>query len=128
MLISTYLHHLNQYRQDREAILKLSAFFKTQSASLEVGVSYNERSFQIWQQEKFLIKQGSRLLKNVGLDVADLNVYETAEPLAYYSHSKQTPQNILIIGEEFLQSGAADLIGVGRAMLADHRWAEKQMS
>ena len=32
------------------------------------------------------------------------------------------------VGEEFLQSGAADLIGVGRAMLADHRWAEKQMS
>ena len=29
--------------------------------------------------------------------------------------------------EEFLQEGAADLIGVGRAMLADHRWAEKQM-
>ena len=92
-----YLHHLNQYRQDRESILKLSDFFKTQSASLQVVVSYNERSFQIWQQEKFLIKQGSRLLKNVGLDVADLNVYETAEPLAYYSHSKQTPQNILII-------------------------------
>lgn len=29
--------------------------------------------------------------------------------------------------EEFLQAGAGDLIGVGRAMLANHRWAEQQM-
>lgn len=29
--------------------------------------------------------------------------------------------------EKLLQEGAADLIGVGRAMLRDHRWAEKQM-
>ena len=29
--------------------------------------------------------------------------------------------------EEFLQAGAADLIGVGRAMLANHRWAQQQM-
>lgn len=29
--------------------------------------------------------------------------------------------------ESFLQTGAADLIGVGRAMLANHRWAEQQM-
>lgn len=92
-----YLHHLNQYRQDREAILKLSDFLKTQRTALDVVVSFNERSFQIWQQEKFLAKQGSRLLKNVGLEFDDLNVYETAEPLAYYSHSKQTPQKILII-------------------------------
>ena len=26
-----------------------------------------------------------------------LNVYETAEPLAYYSHTRQTPQNLLIL-------------------------------
>lgn len=59
--------------------------------------SLNERSFQIWQQEKFLAQEGQRLLKNVGLTLDDLNIYETAEPLAYYSVSKETPQNILII-------------------------------
>lgn len=30
--------------------------------------------------------------------------------------------------ETLLQEGAADLIGVGRAMLWDHRWAEQQMA
>ena len=46
---------------------------------------------------KILAQEGQRLLKNVGLTVDDLNIYETAEPLAYYSVSKETPQNILII-------------------------------
>ena len=41
--------------------------------------------------------RGQRLLKNLGLTTKDLNIYETTEPLAYYSQHKNTPQNILII-------------------------------
>lgn len=92
-----YLTHLTQYSNDREAILKLSSFFQTKSSDLEHPTAINERSFQIWQQEKFLLEEGNRLLKNVGLSMTDLNVYETAEPLAYFSACKETPQNILII-------------------------------
>ena len=92
-----YLNHLKQYELDREAIFKLSDFFQSQRACLQLPTSLNERSFQIWQQEKFLAQEGQRLLKNVGLTLDDLNIYETAEPLAYYSVSKETPQNILII-------------------------------
>lgn len=92
-----YLNHLRQYALDREAILKLSAFFSDHRDCLQFSTSLNERSFQIWQQEKFLAQEGQRLLKNVGLTIDDLNIYETAEPLAYYSVSKETPQNILII-------------------------------
>lgn len=92
-----YLNHLKQYELDREAILKLSDFFQSQRSCLQLPTSLNERSFQIWQQEKFLAQEGQRLLKNVGLTLDDLNIYETAEPLAYYSVSKETPQNILII-------------------------------
>ena len=92
-----YLNHLKQYELDREAIFKLSDFFQSQRSCLQLPTSLNERSFQIWQQEKFLAQEGQRLLKNVGLNLDDLNIYETAEPLAYYSVSKETPQNILII-------------------------------
>lgn len=92
-----YLNHLKQYELDREAIFKLSDFFQSQRSCLQLPTSLNERSFQIWQQEKFLAQEGQRLLKNVGLTLDDLNIYETAEPLAYYSVSKETPQNILII-------------------------------
>ena len=86
-----YLTHLTQYSNDREAILKLSSFFQTKSSDLEHPTAINERSFQIWQQEKFLLEEGNRLLKNVGLSMTDLNVYETAEPLAYFSACKETP-------------------------------------
>lgn len=92
-----YLNHLTQYNEDRLAIMKLSVFFQNQADCLKQQTATNERSFQIWQQEKFLAQEGSRLLKNVGLSIADLNIYETAEPLAYFSASKITPQNILII-------------------------------
>ena len=37
------------------------------------------------------------ILKHTGITLEQLNVYETAEPLAYYCRSRQVPQNILII-------------------------------
>ena len=58
-----YLNHLRQYALDREAILKLSAFFSDHRDYLQFSTSLNERSFQIWQQEKFLAQEGQRLLK-----------------------------------------------------------------
>ncbi len=58
----------------------------------------NERSFEIWQREKFLIKeQGKKILKRCKIEPEILNVYETTEPLSYYSHTRKTPQNLLII-------------------------------
>lgn len=35
--------------------------------------------------------------KNIGFLPQDLNIYETTEPLSYYSHHKNIPQNVLII-------------------------------
>lgn len=114
-----YLNRLQQYSEDRASILKLSEFFQKHASCLNQPTAINERSFQIWQKEKFLAEEGSRLLKNVGLSLSDLNLYETAEPLAYYSASKQTPQNILIIENKdtfysmrkFLIEGHSHLLG-----------------
>ena len=92
-----YLNHLKQYQLDRESILKINDFFKNKRELLQKSTSINERSFQIFTQEKFLATEGKRLLKNLGLSLEDLNLYETAEPLAYFSLSKKTPQTILII-------------------------------
>lgn len=93
-----YLSHLEQYAADREFVLALNQFWHDQQDLLEVAVSVNERSFQIWKQEKFLKEgAGPRILKHVGLSMETLHVYQTAEPLAYYVHHKQTPQNILIV-------------------------------
>lgn len=93
-----YLHHLPEYEKDRWYVLQLNDFLQNHADRLTEAESLNERSFEIWQREKFLKKeQGKRILKRCGIDVQDLNIYETSEPLAYYSHSRQTPQKLLIL-------------------------------
>ena len=58
----------------------------------------NERSFEIWHREKFLKEeQGKKILKRCGMSLEQLNLYDTTEPLAYYVHTKSTPQNMLIV-------------------------------
>ncbi|NLK27222.1 MAG: hypothetical protein GX306_02595 [Clostridiales bacterium] len=93
-----YLRNIETYRKDRLFVLQLNDFLKGKKNNLQDSVSYNERSFEIWGREKFLLKEGGiRILKNLGISPEDLNVYDTTEPLAYYSHHKRVPQKILII-------------------------------
>ena len=51
-----YKKHIEQYRKDRDAILKLSDFYKNESEKqkLKKAESVNERSFEIWGDEKFI--------------------------------------------------------------------------
>ena len=96
--IDYYMGHLAMYEQDRQWVLLLNDFLKEHKQNLLCAKSLNERSFEIWKREKFLLKeQGKKILKRYQIDLDALNVYETTEPLAYYSHTRQTPQNILIV-------------------------------
>ena len=96
--IDYYMSHLAMYEQDRQWVLLLNEFLKKHKQNLLCKKSLNERSFEIWKREKFLSKeQGKKILKRCRIDMDVLNVYETTEPLAYYSHTRQTPQNILIV-------------------------------
>lgn len=106
-----YKKHTEQYKKDRNAVLKLSEFLKNDSKKqkLEKAESVNERSFEIWNDEKFIKGdsenksknenrgRGKRILKNLGLDFSDLNVYETPEPFVSYTFDRLVPQNVLII-------------------------------
>lgn len=96
--IDYYLKNLDKYIEDRQYILLLSNFISNHRDFLEEPVSLNERSFEIWAREKYLQREsGLRLLKNLGISLDSLNVYETTEPLSYYSHHKNNPQNVLIL-------------------------------
>jgi hypothetical protein len=58
----------------------------------------NERSFEIFGREKFFQGEGGlSLCARLGVSRQMLNFYDTAEPLTYYSASRETPQNMLII-------------------------------
>lgn len=108
-----YKKHIEQYRKDRAAILKLSDFYKKENERqrLEKPESVNERSFEIWGDEKFIKGgneskgknknegrgSGRRILKNLGIELSDLNVYETPEPFVSYIYERTAPQNVLII-------------------------------
>lgn len=96
--IDYYLKNINKYKEDRKYILQLSNYISNRKELLNEPVSINERSFEIWNREKYLQKEGGfRILKNLGLSPYDLNIYETTEPLSYYSHHKNIPQNVLIL-------------------------------
>jgi hypothetical protein len=95
---SYYLKNIKRYREDRENVMKLSAYLLNSPDKLKSRISLNERSFEIWGREKFLGAEGGiRVIRNLGLIEEDLNYYTTTVPLAYYSHSKETPQNVLIL-------------------------------
>ena len=98
-MISTnyYLNHIQQYREDRKWVLLLNQYLKTNRSELQIPKSMNERSFEIWHREKFLKEeQGKKILKRCGISLEELNLYETTEPLAYYVHTREVPQNMLI--------------------------------
>lgn len=93
-----YLSHIEQYKEDRQWLLLLNQYLKENREELNIPKSMNERSFDIWYREKFLKEeQGKKVLKRCGISLAELNLYDTTEPLAYYSRTKEVPQSMLII-------------------------------
>lgn len=96
--VDYYLSHLDVYEQDRPWVWRFSEYLENHREYLSQRESMNERSFEIWGQEKFLSRgQGKRILKRCGVEIDFLNVYTTTEPLAYYSQTRSTPQNLLIL-------------------------------
>lgn len=116
-----YKNHLETYQKDRLFVLALNEYIKNHKSSLQETSSYNERSFEIWGREKFLLKEGGiRILKYLGLTADDLNVYETSEPLAYYSHHKEVPQKIVILeNKDTFYSMRRHLLGNNFTILGD---------
>ena len=96
--IDYYMQHPEKYEQEREWVLLLSEYLYRNDDKLKYAESVNERSFEIWKREKFLTKEnGKTILNHCCIDKDYLNMYETVEPLAYYTNTTDTPQNILII-------------------------------
>lgn len=101
-----YLKHPDVYDKEREYVIALSDYLSNRSDKLQVTLSENERSYDIWKKEKFLsgkaygqgnkVVSAASLLRHCSVSMDQLNVYHTTEPLVYFSIDKGTPQNILI--------------------------------
>ena len=95
---SYYRNHPECYETDKEKLQILSDYLKDHSKLLDTEETMNERSFEIFRREKFFQREGGlEFCRKIGISREQLAFYETSEPLSYYSRSKQTPQNILIV-------------------------------
>ncbi len=81
-----YLKNLSVYKEDREIIRKLRDFFSNSESrkTLKIPFSINERSFQIFNDEKFISEKDKNILSRLKLDKEKLNYYNTPEPFFYY--------------------------------------------
>ncbi|MCI8950622.1 MAG: hypothetical protein HFG49_11375 [Lachnospiraceae bacterium] len=96
--IDYYRAHLDCYQKERHWVQMLNWYLKNSKEKLGQPESINERSFEIWNREKFLLKEnGKKIISHCGLEPELFHMYETTEPLAYYSHTRKTPQNLLIL-------------------------------
>lgn len=94
--IKYYLKHPEEYEQHRKEILQINDFMKIEDKGKVLTV--NERSYQIFKDEKKLKEQES-ILKKLGLTFKDLNCYETYEPFFYFENNQYNKKvkTILII-------------------------------
>lgn len=97
--IDYYRGNIEKYIEHRQYILPLARYYRLHKEALNEIMAINERSFDIWQEEKFLKDNhlAKNILKNIGLTMEDLNVYQTPEPFFYYSVTRNPGQNILIV-------------------------------
>lgn len=99
-LLNTEYYQKNpeKYKEDKRQIRLLSQYLTKDKDLRTSPATINERSFEIFHREKFLDREkGRSLLSRLKFPEEKLNFYETSEPMSYYSHSKITPQNFLII-------------------------------
>lgn len=84
-----YRKYPQAYSEDQKYLLQLDAFLKNSHLreSLREAISINERSFQIFQDEKFLLSQRGRIfLQRIGISLKDLSCYVTYEPFFYVDY------------------------------------------
>jgi len=92
-----YIKSPQAYTEDQRYILALDAFLKDpqQRESLGESIAVNERSFQIFNDEKFLFSDRGRIfLQRIGRTLTDLSCYITTEPFFYIDYrSKLVVEN-----------------------------------
>jgi hypothetical protein len=97
--IDVYKQNLKLYKKHRYYVRLFSNFMKKNSNLLKIQCSINERSFEVFGDEKFLKEDSleKEIFKAMELDMNILNFYMAPEPFFFYKSSAETPQNILIV-------------------------------
>lgn len=112
---SFYKKNLNLYKKDRTYIQELNNYLFISSNSLKNKISVNERSYEIFKDEKFLMSDnGKDIIKRLGISLSSFfNVYMTPEPFCYVSVNRKCEQNILIVENKDTYVGLIKLFNKG---------------
>lgn len=83
--LNHYSIHKDEYEKDKLYLDSINEFFK--STKIKHWLSVNERSYELFGDEKWLQKNGQKILKKVGLSFSDLKCEIEHEPFFYYQCS-----------------------------------------
>jgi hypothetical protein len=97
--VDNYKQNLKLYKKHRHYVRLFSDFMKKNSSLLIIQCSINERSFEVFGDEKFLKEDSlaKELFKAMELDMDILNFYMAPEPFFFYTSNNKIPQDILIV-------------------------------
>lgn len=93
-----YLEHPDKYLDDRKRVVELNNWMNKQDSTLTLPRNtVNERSFEIFNNEKYLSDKGQKMILNLKLTLEDLNCYKTYEAFFYMLFDSKGKGNALII-------------------------------
>lgn len=98
MNMDYYKRHIEDYKKDKLRIRQLSDYLKKGKQNESEAMSVNERSFEIFADEKYLAsKEGETVRNRLKLPLGSFRVYRTPEPFFYYYNPDIQAENVLII-------------------------------
>lgn len=121
--INYYLNKPKEYIKVRQYVQKLNDYIVYNFNRLSIPMSINERSYEIWGEEKYL-RKASSMLSNLGISIEKLNVYNTPEPF-FYEIINKSSNNVLIIEnkdtwftlKKYLRENPSNIYGIDIALL-----------
>ncbi|MFZ5969398.1 MAG: Wadjet anti-phage system protein JetD domain-containing protein [Bacillota bacterium] len=115
--------NINVLEKHYPYIKKLSDYLNKCLASKDNPLVYemaiNERSFEIWKDEKFLESdEGKALLKNIKFSMGELNVFKSREPFFdFYQEIRNTVQILIVENKDTWYSLRKTMKYTGELML-----------
>lgn len=92
-----YRRHPNDFEKDKKYIYQINDYFFNRKEN-EVILSVNERSLEVFGDEKFLSsKTCTKLLTKLNLSIEQMNIYFSPEIFMYYKNNKTNNNKVLIV-------------------------------
>jgi hypothetical protein len=116
-----YKNHIEVYEDDKERIAQLSDYLKSGKLKRTNEMSINERSLDIFGNEKYLASEtGESLISRLRIDISSLNIYRTPEPFFYYFNPEIKSINALIVENKDTWYTIRQLIREGKPVIGKY--------